>query len=339
MYGNRTIFEYGQVNFTKVIRLIRPFAPFALKKPWPSKGVPIRTLILFFDSPATILFMNKPISPVLHSLLLLVLIGTYGSVFYYLKAAPTDPPAATRTPVPRDISFETGQDTGWSLVRPGLERRVVQIQDAQEHPVESVHAWRVDQSQFRLDVAFDEKPKSLEAWQKETQASLVINGGYFSITNEKYSPDGLAIVNGRSLGRSFEGFGGMLSIQRGRADLRWLVEKPYDPDERLQAALQSFPILVRPGGGLGFGPEREDHAAARRTVIAQDRQGRILLIVTPQGYFTLHQLSVYLTESDLGIDIAVNLDGGGSTGLLVAEPKEIIPSKVLLPYVILVRER
>jgi hypothetical protein len=284
--------------------------------------------------------MYKPISHILHSLLLLVLIGTYGSVIYYLKAAPTDPPASTRTPVPSSAgTSETVPDTGWSLVRPGLERRVIQVYNDQEQPVESVHIWRLDQNHLRLNVAFSETPKSLEAWQKETDAFLVVNGGYFSVENERFSPDGLAVLNGRAVGESFEGFGGMLAIQRGRAELRWLVDQPYDPDERLQAALQSFPILVRPGGRLGFGSEREDNAAARRTVIAQDRQGRILFIVTPQGYFTLHRLSVYLTESDLDLDIAINLDGGGSTGLLAAEPREIIPSKVLLPFVILVYPR
>jgi len=230
-------------------------------------------------------------------------------------------------------------DTGWSLLQPGLERRVIQIYNDRRQPVESLYIWRLDQKYFRMDVAFDGTPKSLETWQKETQASMVINGGYFSIDNQKYSPDGLAILNGKALGHSFEEFGGMLAIQGRRADLRWLVLKPYDPDERLQAALQSFPVLVRPGGRLGFGPEKEDRASARRTVISQDQDGRILFMIAPQGYFTLHQLSAYLTESDLHLDIAVNLDGGGSTGLLVANPREIIPSRVLLPFVILVYAR
>ena len=95
-------------------------------------------------------------------------------------------------------------------------------------------------------------------------------------------------------------------------------------------------MLVEPGGILGFGADRENHVSARRTVIAQDRAGRILFIVTPQGYFTLYGLSAYLTGSDLDLDIAINLDGGGSTGLLVANPREEIPSRVLLPFVILV---
>lgn len=130
----------------------------------------------------------------------------------------------------------------------------------------------------------------------------------------------------------------MLAIHPDLAELRWLEEKPYDSYEPLQAALQSFPVLVKPGGELGFGVERENYAKARRTVIAQDKDGRILFIVAPQGYFTLHQLSVYLTESDLNLDIALNLDGGGSTGILVANPRELIPSRQV-PFVILVYER
>jgi hypothetical protein len=286
--------------------------------------------------------MLKPITRILHSFLLLVLIGTYGSIVYFLRTTPSASPVPDRTATPLSHPSGTTEavpDTGWSLLQPGLERRVIQIYNDRRQPVESLYIWRLDQKYFRMDVAFDGTPKSLETWQKETQASMVINGGYFSIDNQKYSPDGLAILNGKALGHSFEEFGGMLAIQGRRADLRWLVLKPYDPDERLQAALQSFPVLVRPGGRLGFGPEKEDRASARRTVISQDQDGRILFMIAPQGYFTLHQLSAYLTESDLHLDIAVNLDGGGSTGLLVANPREIIPSRVLLPFVILVYAR
>lgn len=288
--------------------------------------------------------MYKPISHVLHSFLLLVLIGTIGSIVYTVNKGPSAMPVETLALIPTATpafagTFEPVPDAGWSMVQPGLERRTVQIYDHQNQPVETVHILRIDQDYFRLDVAFDERPKTLEQWQQETNASLVMNGGYFSINNERYSADGLLVVNGAASGRGFQSYGGMLAITGRGAELRWLVVEPYDPNERLQAALQSFPMLVKPGGAPGFGPEREDHARARRTVIAQDRDGRILFIVTPQGYFTLHQLSAYLTASDLNLDIAINLDGGGSTGLLVADPREVIPAKVLLPFVILVYER
>jgi hypothetical protein len=301
--------------------------------------------------------MLKPISQILNSFLILVFIGAWGSVVYYSKAAPGDTPVAAVAPPSTEVSAmptarliptrtpnlaataDAIPDPNWSQLEPGLERRVIPIYNANNQHVESLYVWRLDQKHFRLDVAFAERPKTLETWQEETSALIVMNAGYFSINNERYSADGLLIVNGESTGRSFNGYGGMLAVDSSGAELRWLVQKPYNSHEKLQAALQAFPILVKPGGQLGFGAERENYARARRTVIAQDREGRILFIVAPQAYFTLHQLSVYLTESDLNLDIALNLDGGGSTGILVADPREIIPSKVLLPFVILVYPR
>jgi uncharacterized protein YigE (DUF2233 family) len=251
-------------------------------------------------------------------------------------------PVTTPSPIPTfgvPTKFSTEPDAGWSSIQPGLERRSIRIDDDQNQQVESLQIWRLDQSYFRLDVAYDETPKSLETWHRETNAFMVVNGGFYSVENERYFPDGLTIFNGEVFGRSYDGFGGMLAIQESWAELRWLVQNPYNPNEPLQAALQSFPVLVQPGGELGFGAERESNVSARRTVIGQDKDGRILFIVAPEGYFTIHQLSVYLTESDLNLDIAINLDGGGSTGMLVANPFEIIPPNRPLPFVILVYAR
>jgi uncharacterized protein YigE (DUF2233 family) len=285
----------------------------------------------------------------------MVFIGSFSSVVYYIQkepstasAAPGNPApflnpghAATLivTPLPSPLpTVETSPEAGWSLVQPGLERRAFEVYNGQHQLVESLYVWRLDQRYFRLDVAYEERPKTLQAWQAQTNAAIVLNGGYYSIDNERYFPDGLTVVKGQASGRSFNR-GGMLAIQPSGAELRWLEERRYDPNERLQAALQSFPILVRPGGQLGYGPEKETHASARRTVIGQDKNGRILLMVAPQGYFTLHQLSRYLTESDLNLDIAVNLDGGGSTGIMVANPEELISPTRPIPFVILVYPR
>jgi hypothetical protein len=216
---------------------------------------------------------------------------------------------------------------------------MLRLYNDQDQHIESVYIFRLDQNLFRLDVAYHDTPQSLESWQAETNALLVVNGGYFRVENERYFPNGLTIVNGQATGSSYEPFAGMLAIREERAELRWLAEQPYDPGEPLEAGLQSFPLLVKPGGEVGFPEQFEDNLRARRTVIAQDRDGRILFIVTPRGHFTLHQLSVYLMESDLNVDIAINLDGGPSTGILVANPRETIPSQVLLPVVILVYAR
>jgi hypothetical protein len=285
-----------------------------------------------------------------------LLLGTCGSSLYFIKSGPVEsqtvfPPAAV--PAPTSVTTqppsgspqiqgnrrEGGSEPGWVSLQTGLERRTIPITNDQDQPVETLHIWRLDQRNFRLDVAFDARPKTLEAWQQQTNALVVVNGGFYSVEGERYLPDGLVVQNGQVAGRILDRFEGMLAITGSRAELRWLLQKPYNALEPLQAALQSFPVLVSPGGALGFGPERERYAAARRTVIAQDREGRILFLVAPQGYFTLSRLAAYLTQSDLKLDIAVNLDGGGSTGILVANPWEVIPADRALPFVILVYAR
>lgn len=258
------------------------------------------------------------------------------------------PPPATPTPTSTPTPFPTPTllptvvtmtDTGWYVLQPGLERRSIDIYSNQNQQVEALYLLRLDPNQFQLDVACHETPLNLEDWQKETGALLVVNGGYFRIENEKYIPNGLTIVNGEIFGSSYGSFAGMLVISDYGTEIRWLAEKPYNPYEPLRAALQSFPLLVKPGGELGFPAHYEDDIKARRTVIGQDRNGQILFVVAPRGYFTLHQLSVYLTASDLNLDIALNLDGGPSSGILLAQPQEGILPYTALPFVILVYAR
>jgi hypothetical protein len=286
--------------------------------------------------------MYEPISRIFHFLLFAIFIGAVGSSAYFLNLDTPVAPSIMVVPSPAPANRPAVNPTpepGWTLVQPGLEKRVFEIYDNQGQHVESVHVWRLAQDYFRLDVAVDERPKSLAAWQAETGAALVVNGGYYSIENERYFPDGQTIINGVARGRSLGSRAGMLAIHERGAELRSLALSSYDPSESLRAALQSFPVLVQPGGQPGVRPGTVSPAPARRTVIAQDRAGRILFIVAPQGYFTLHELSVYLTESNLDLDIAINLDGGGSTGILVADPQELIAPTRPLPFVILAYPR
>jgi uncharacterized protein YigE (DUF2233 family) len=248
-----------------------------------------------------------------------------------LTLLPSSLPPLSPTPEP--------PDTGWQVLQPGLERRMIRLFGDQNQHVESLYIFRLDQNYFRLDVAYRETPLNVEDWQKETNALMVVNGGFYREENEIPIPNGLTILNGQTLGSSYEGFGGMLAISDAWAELRSLAQEPYYSGEALLAGLQSFPLLVKPGGELGFPAELEDNIQARRTAIAQDKEGRILFILAPRGHFTLHQLSLYLTGSDLNLDIALNLDGGPSSGILLAEPREIIPSQTLLPIVILVYPR
>lgn len=248
-------------------------------------------------------------------------------------------PAFSPSPLPTLTATLEPPDTGWQVLQPGLERRMIRLFNEQNQRIESLYIFRLDQNLYQLDVAYHETPQNIEDWQKETGTLMVVNGGFYRVESEKHIPNGMTIINGQAFGSSYDSFGGMLAIGEQWAELRWLAQKPYYAGEPLRAGLQSFPVLVKPGGELGFPAEFEDNVRARRTVIAQDREGRVLFILAPRGHFTLHQLSLYLTGSDLNLDIALNLDGGPSSGLMLAEPREIIPSQTLLPIVILVYAR
>jgi len=262
---------------------------------------------------------------------------------------PTDTPTAgipTMTPVP--ISTPTPAttptpsiipDTGWERLQPGLERRIVNLFNDTGSHVEEIYIVRLDPDNYQFDVAYRDQPQTLARWQAETGALIVVNGGYFRVEDEKYIPNGLTVVDGEVIGSSFGDYAGMFAVTPTGPELRWLAQQPYNPDESLLAALQSFPLLVKPGGVAGFPAENEDNKRARRTVIARDRNDRILLLVTSKAYFTLHQLSVYLANSDFDLDIAINLDGGKSSGIILARPSESLASISPLPVVIAVYER
>ncbi len=249
-------------------------------------------------------------------------------------------PAPTSTSTGAPAPLPTGlPDSGWHSLRPGLEKRTIDLLDGAGQRSERLTLLRLEPARFEFSVHAHPRPQTLEEWQAETEALVVINGGYFRQEGEDYLPTGLTVVDGKPSGSSYGDFAGMFAVGASGPELRWLARQPFDPSEVLQSALQSFPLLVKPGGELGFPAQYEDNQAARRSVIARDRVGRFLFIAAQQGIFTLHTLSQYLVDSDLELDIALNLDGGPSTGLLLADPLEVVHSFTALPVVITARSK
>ncbi|HUV89478.1 MAG TPA: phosphodiester glycosidase family protein [Anaerolineae bacterium] len=236
---------------------------------------------------------------------------------------PTPTPAPTPTPYPTPYGVLTAPtstpeppDTGWQLLQPGVEVRQVLVETGTA--VERLAIVRLDPATVRFRVHYDPVvPRTVSGWAEHLQPLLVVNGGYFTPENET---TGLLISEGRAWGTPYEEFAGMFAVSPSPAgaevvSVRWLRDWPYDPAEPLLEGLQSFPVLVKPGGVMGFPADADDGRPARRSVVAQDLQGRILIIVAPRGYLSLHELARFLAESDLDLNVALNLDGGFSTGL------------------------
>jgi uncharacterized protein YigE (DUF2233 family) len=100
-------------------------------------------------------------------------------------------------------------------------------------------------------------------------------------------------------------------------------------------------MLVHSGGKPGIAEDDGTHRVARRTVVGQDRKGRIVFVISSEMFFTLKTLSTFLAASDLELDTALNLDGGPSSGMLIAgRPGPVgVDSWVKIPAVIVAQAR
>ncbi|MFW5943015.1 MAG: phosphodiester glycosidase family protein [Chloroflexota bacterium] len=249
--------------------------------------------------------------------------------------APSPSAVATALPTARPSPTPPIPDSGWQVIGPGLEQRTLNLISDEDEWLENVTLLRLEPARFRFDVHYQpDDPLDLVGWQAQTGALMVVNGGFFT---ESYQATGLIVVNGDASGVSYEGFGGMFAVTEQGPEVRWLLAQPYDPQEPLRAALQSFPMLLTPGGVVAV--SEEDGQRARRTVVARDRQQRLLFLLFNRGHFTLHELSRFLADSDLELDVALNLDGGASSGLYMAQPAFYAPAYSLLPVVITVHDR
>jgi exopolysaccharide biosynthesis protein len=205
---------------------------------------------------------------------------------------------------------QSSEKEGWQQIDQAMELRSMQLSaDTARGDVTVV---RLDPNAYRISVKYDvANPGSLREWFNALKPLVIINGGYF---DEQGRPTALVIFDGIRRGESYEGFGGMVVInEQGQFELRSLRQQPFDPNENIQQAMQSAPMLIQPGGVLS---ELEpDQDRSRRTVIARDTKGRILLLVSDLPNFTLPELARALKNSDLDLDAALNMDGGRSTGL------------------------
>ncbi len=195
---------------------------------------------------------------------------------------------------------------------------------------------RFDLAKVHLKIGYQPaKPLAMDEWMRQEQATAIINGGYFDQNN---AATGLVVANGQAYGTSYNGFGGMLSVDaQGNVKLRSLNQQPYDPNsEQLQQATQSSPMLMINGKRTQF---NANAASQRRTIVAQDTQGRLLFIASPGSAFSLDELADILASSDLSLRTALNLDGGASTGMYVNTGSQhvAIDSVTTLPIVIIVK--
>jgi exopolysaccharide biosynthesis protein len=240
-----------------------------------------------------------------------------------------------------DAQTPTSAVNTWNTVAPGVEVRSEIWKSPTTATIsDTVSIVRFNLHTVKLSVAYQpDQPLSMQQWMQKEQATALINGGYFDGLDHATA---LVISNGLASGTSYQGFGGMLDVtSQGHIQLRSLREQPYDPSEGLAQATQCTPMFLVDGKRTQF---NSDSKTSPRSVVALDKQGRLLFIVSPNLAFTLDDMATLLAKSDLSLVTALNLDGGSSTGLYVngshdSSQNIALDSYVNLPLVIVVKEK
>lgn len=193
---------------------------------------------------------------------------------------------------------------GWQQLAPGLElRRSI----ATGSLLSQAHALRVDPQRFRLRAHYRPgEALTLAEWREALPGALAfINANFF---DRGHRVNGLLVADGESFGRPWLTRGGTFLLRDGAPQLRPNSERPWAAGP-LQQAVQGFPMLVLDGEPV----YRRSGPPARRSIVALDGAGRVLLLATPLLGPSLAETAAWLASSDLDIASALNLDGGGST--------------------------
>ena len=202
----------------------------------------------------------------MYRLLAPILIIVFACALVAPLPTPTTAPTATPRPWPTPTPFPTitpfptawptptplPPDTGWQTLESGLEIRSIRLTTSESD--EQITVIRVDPEMWSFHVHYNpDEPRSVGGWAESLQSAVVVNGGYFTTENATI---GLLISDGARWGTPYGSFAGMLAVTAsGNTTVRWLTDQPYDPAEPLAYAMQSFPMLVKPSGVLGFPAE------------------------------------------------------------------------------------
>lgn len=249
------------------------------------------------------------------------------------KPSPSPTVYISPTPAP------TLAPPAWKPIAPGISRVYLPVPTPGTSEPSYFYALRIDPSRVTFKVIYDQKlPHTVDEWSGITKAAIVFNAGFFTGGN---TPNGRIITDGTLYGSTLNygndsiGVRGLFAVTGQRVDIYALGRADYNPQGlRFDQAVEAYPLLVLPGGQPAF-PE-DTHNRARRTVIGLDQDNQVIVVISDIPLYSLYELAQWTASSNLGLDSALNLDGGRSTGIEVSLPNEqkLINSYVPVPIVI-----
>jgi len=208
-------------------------------------------------------------------------------------------------------------DITWTAVGRGIEYTSVPM-IAENRPQGDIVLIRINPANVLFRVYYHAgRRKTIQAWATELPgAAVIVNANYFR--GNGY-PIGLVKIGDAILnpptGRIDSG---MFEVRDEVPSIHFLVpESPIVPltNRPYAESFEGHPFLITHGKTMTQYADDIPMTRARRTVIAQDDQGRMLFILASPIELTLPEMARWLQNSGLGIVTALNLDGGTSSQL------------------------
>jgi uncharacterized protein YigE (DUF2233 family) len=251
-----------------------------------------------------------------------------------VTSTPTRSPAQpTPTPTPTPLPIQ------WTPLAAGIDRTYLEAISPVSGGAVKFYVLRLDPAQVTFRVHHDSQEAHLmDEWRGLLDEEILINGGFFSADN---TPTGRIILDGEQRGFPLDygpdsiGVPGLFAVRGKAVWLYSLGRDDFNPQGmRFDQALESYPMLVLPGGKATYPVDTGKRA--RRTIIGIDEEGYVIILLIDSPVFSLYEISGWLADSNLRLDTALNLDGGRSSGLSVKVGNEnkLISSFVPVPIVL-----
>ncbi len=216
------------------------------------------------------------------------------------------------------------QGMRWRELAPGLEFGTVHGEPYCRRGSAAIAVLRMDPERVKLRVRhftqnLERRPLDVVEWQRHTNAVAVFNAGQFY---PDYRYMGLLASGGEWVSsRPHPGYQALFVAgpqgeeERSSARVIDLAGESNSPDSLPWNEVAQSYMLFDTSGALRV---RRSERIANRTVVAEDRDGRLLVMVS-EGAYTLADIAHVLQRSRLRLTHAMSMDGGREAELVVAQ--------------------
>lgn len=207
--------------------------------------------------------------------------------------------------------------TKWQKIYDGLE--CIERDYGKWFKKGKLYAFKLSQKRTLKFLVGEKKATSLQDLEKKHSSLVIVNGSYF---DENYSPVGMLKINNKLVNPKNEvGSSGILAVKDNKVAI--FHKKDINSYKDYPNIMQNGPLLVENNGKSGIYSDDKEYSA--RTAIGITKDNKTILIVadrtaSPSLWEFANLLSTPESQGGFECKMAINLDGGSSTGLRVNTP-------------------